>query len=78
MAPPNSDNFDTDFIQNVLDEGTANLLTFAELPFHFVSRESILPEFYAPLPPAAPLTAGMSSHGTGSARPAVGPAGSSR
>lgn len=31
-----------------------------------------------PLPPAAPLTAGMSSHGTGSARPAVGPAGSSR
>ena len=54
MAPPNSDNFDTDFIQNVLDEGTANLLTFAELPFHFVSRESILPEFYAPLPPAAP------------------------
>lgn len=31
-----------------------------------------------PLPPAAPLTAGMPSHGTGSARPAVGPAGSSR
>lgn len=31
-----------------------------------------------PLPPVAPLTAGMSSHGTGSARPAVGPAGSSR
>ena len=43
MAPPNSDNFDMDFIQNVFDEDTANLLSLAELPFHFVSRESIMP-----------------------------------
>ena len=34
MAPPNSDNFDMDFIQNVFDEDTANLLSLAELPFH--------------------------------------------
>ena len=53
MAPPNADNFDLDFIQNVFDEDTVNLLSLAELPFHIVSRDSILPEFYATLPPAA-------------------------
>ena len=53
MAPPNADNFELDFIQNVFDEDTVNLLSLAELPFHIVSRDSILPEFYATLPPAA-------------------------
>ena len=53
MAPPNADNFELDFVQNVFDEDTVNLLSLAELPFHNVSRDSILPEFYATLPPAA-------------------------
>ena len=53
MAPPNADNFELDFIQNVFDEDTVNFLSLAELPFHIVSRDSILPEFYATLPPAA-------------------------
>ena len=53
MAPPNADNFELDFVQNVFDEDTVNLLSLAELPFHIVSRDSILPELYATLPPAA-------------------------